>query len=77
MPSKHNTKKLVMYSKSDKIKIMINGKADELIQELFQAVLSRYQIGLETFIKGSDFVFGCVHLLYSKCHKIVSNWGRS
>ena len=67
MPSKHNTKELVMYSKSNKIKIMINGKA----------VFSRYQIGLETFIKGSDFVFGCVHLLYSKCHKIVSNWGRS
>ena len=26
-------------------------------------------------MKGSNFVFDCVHLLYYKCHKINSNRG--
>ena len=45
---------------SDNIKIMINDKAEEVIKELFQSLLSRYQIGLETSMKGSEFVFDCV-----------------
>ena len=26
-------------------------------------------------IRGNDFIFDCVHLLYYKCHKIDSNQG--
>ena len=55
-----------MHSKSDSKEIMINDKADEVIEELF----SRYQIRLETSMKGRDFIFDCVNLLYYKCHKI-------
>ena len=29
--------------------------------ELFQSLFSRYQVGLETSMKGSDFLFDCVH----------------
>ena len=36
---------LVMHSKSDKIEIIINDKADEVTEELFQSFLSRYHIG--------------------------------
>ena len=61
-----------MHSKSDNIEIMINDKADEFIEELFQSFLSRYQIRLEISIRGSDFIFDCVHLLYYKCHKIIN-----
>ena len=46
---------------------MINDKVDEI----FQSFLSKYQIGLETSIKGSDFVFDYDHLLYQKCHKKI------
>ena len=42
---------------------MINGKADEVTEELFQSPLSKYQVGLETSMKTSDFIFDCVHLL--------------
>ena len=56
-----------MHAKSDKIEIMINDKADGVIEELFQSLVSRYQIGLETSMRGSDFIFNCVHLLYYKC----------
>ena len=54
----------MMHSKSDNKKIM---------EELFQFVLSRYRIGLETSMKGSAFVFDCVHLLCYKCHEINLN----
>ena len=59
-----------MHSKSDKIERMISNKGDEVIEELFESFLNRYQIGLETSVRGSDFIFDCVHLLYCKCHKI-------
>ena len=41
----------MIHSKNDNIKIMINDKADEVTEELFQSLLSRYQIGLERSIK--------------------------
>lgn len=43
--------------KSDNIKIMSHDKADEVIGELFKSHLSRYQIGLETLMKGNNFIF--------------------
>ena len=49
---------------------MVNYKVDEFIKELCQSRLSRYKIGLETSMKGSDFAINCVHLLCYKCHKI-------
>ena len=39
---------------------MILDKADEVTEELFQSLLYRREIGLETPMKGSDFVFDCV-----------------
>ena len=66
-----------MYSKSDNKEIMITDKPDEFIEELFQPLLSRYQVGLETSMKGSDFIFDCAHLLYYKCHKIGFKRGGS
>ena len=36
-----------------------------------------YQIGLETSMKGSVFIFGYVHILYCKCHKIDFKGGGS
>ena len=77
MPSKDNDKQSVMDSRSDGIEIMINDKSNEIIEELFQSLLSRYQIGLETSIGGSDFIFDFAHLLYYKCHKIDLKYGGS
>ena len=54
--------------------IMINDEADEVIQELFDLLKNRYQNNLE-LMKGSEFVFDCVQLLYYKCHKINPNCG--
>ena len=50
---------------------MINDKVDEVIEKRFQSFLCRCQIGLETLMKGSEFVFECVHLLHYKCNKVI------
>ena len=55
---------------------MINDQVDEVIKELFDSLKIRYQNTLE-FMKGSEFVFGYVQLLYYKCHKINPNPGGS
>ena len=50
MSSKDTDEECLMHLKSDNIEIMISDKADELIKELFESLLSRYQIGLETIM---------------------------
>ena len=65
-----------MHSKSDNIEMMMNDKADEIIEELFDSFQKRYQNNLES-MKGSEFVFNYVQLLYYKCHKINPNRGGS
>ena len=71
-----NHEERVMHSKSDNIEILINDEADELIKQLLGSLRNRYQNNLQ-LIKGSEFVFDYVHLLYYKCHKINPNRGGS
>ena len=42
-----------------------------------KSILNRYQVGLETSMRGSDFILDCVHLLCYKCHRINPNHDRS
>ena len=35
-------------------------RADEIIEDLFESILNRYQIGLETSMGGSHFIFDCI-----------------
>ena len=45
MSSKDHDEELLMHSKSDKMEIIINDKAEEVIEKLFQSLLCRYQMG--------------------------------
>ena len=63
--SKGNDEERAMHSKSDNIEIMMNYKADEIIRELFDSLKIRYQNNLES-MKGSEFAFDYVYLLYYK-----------
>ena len=47
MPFKPNDQKRVMNLKSDNIEIMKNDQTDKVIEEIFQSLLSGYQIGLD------------------------------
>ena len=42
---------------------MINDEADEAFKELFESLISNYQIGLEDSIKGSGFIFDYVDVI--------------
>ena len=55
------------------MKLMINDKEDDVIEKNFQSLLSRYQIRLETSMKGSGFIFGCLNLLQYKFHRKILN----
>ena len=47
----------VMHSKSNNIEFMPYNNVKEVVNELFELPFSRYQIGSETSIRGSDFNF--------------------
>ena len=64
MPSKDTDEERSSHSKSDKLEIMINDKADEVTEELFESLLSIYQTDLETTVTGSSLIFDHVNLLY-------------
>ena len=72
----YNDEECVMHSKKDKTEIMINDEADEVMKELFDSLKNRYQNNLES-MKGCEFVFDHVHLLYYKCRKTNPNRGGS
>ena len=56
---------------------MIGNETDEIIRELFESLLQRYQRDLEEKLKGSEFVFDSVDLLCYKLHKISLNRNES
>ena len=56
---------------------MIHNETDEIIEKLLESHLQRYQKDLEEKMRGSEFVFDSVDLLYYKLYKISLNRGRS
>ena len=59
-----------MYTKSDNIDIMIGVGTDEIIKNLFNSLLRRYQEGLLISMRGSEFVFDYTELLIYIFHKV-------
>ena len=56
---------------------MIDYETDDIIKELFESLKKRHQEKFETKIKGSQFVFESVDLLYYILHEISLNRGGS
>ena len=71
--SKDSEETRTMHTKSHNIEIMVGGETDEIIEELFECLLQRYQVGLEEKMRGGEFVFDSVSLLHYKLHKISLN----
>ena len=57
-----------MASKSDNVEIMIGYETDDINNKLFESFKKIYKKGLETKVKGSQFVFESVDLLYQVDH---------
>ena len=66
-----------LHTKSNNIEIINGIETNDIINELFKSFLRRYQEGLETKMKGSEFIFESVDLLYYSLHKISLNRGGS
>ena len=67
----------LMHWKSDNVKTKRGVDANDTIQELISTFLQRYQEGLETKLKGSDYIFNHVNLLEYHVHKVSLNQGSS
>ena len=52
-----------IYTKSDNILIMNGVETEDIINELINTFSKRYQEGLETKMRGSNFTVDCVDLL--------------
>ena len=73
MSSKDSNEMRIIHSNSDIIEILKGNEADEIIKEIFDSLLQKYKKGLEESMKGSEFVFDTVDLLYYKLRKISLN----
>ena len=67
----------VMYTKSDNVEIRIGDDINDVIKELFKSLLKRYQENLQEKMRGSEFGFDGVNLLYYDFNKISLNRGGS
>ena len=67
----------IMHSKSDNVEIMSGLDTNDIIEELIDTFGKRYQDGLETKMKGSNYVFERVELLEYHFHKISLHRGGS
>ena len=74
-PDSHETR--IMHTKSDNMEIMIGSDTNEVIKEHFKSFLQRYQEGLQEKMRGSDFAFEGVNLMYYDFNKINLNRGGS
>ena len=66
-----------MYTKSDNVEIRIGDDINDVIKELFKSLLKRYQENLQEKMRGSEFGFDGVNLLYYDFNKISLSRGGS
>ena len=67
----------VVYTKSDNIEIRIGDDINDVIKELFKSLLKRYQEILQEKMRGLEFGFDGVNVLYYDFNKISLNRGGS
>ena len=56
---------------------MIGSETDEIIEELFESFLQKYHEGLEESMRGSEFVYDSVDVLYYNLNKVSLSRGGS
>ena len=66
-----------MYIRSDNIEIMFGDDNDDIIEQLFQSLLQKYEENLQNKMTGSEFEFDGVNFLYYDFNKTTINRGGS
>ena len=59
-----------MRTKSHNVEILMGSETNDIIKELFESILQKYQEGLIEKMRESEIVFDSVDLLYYQLHKI-------
>ena len=59
-----------MHTKSNNVEIMIGSETDKIVEDLFKSFLQKYQEGLEESMRGSEFVYDSVKVLYYNLNKV-------
>ena len=75
--SKDAEEERVMHSKSNNMKFTFYNDANDVVDELVESLCSRYQDNLETSVRGNDFIFDSIQLIYYKYNKVNFRCGGS
>ena len=75
--SKDSDEIRTMHIKSNNVEIMVVSETDEIIEDLFESFLQKYQEGLEESMRGSKFVYDSVDVLYYNLNKVSLSRGGS
>ena len=62
-----------MYTRSDNVEIIFGDDNDDIIEQLFESLLQKYEENLLNKMKGSDFEFDGVNFLYYDFNKTSIN----
>ena len=63
----------IMYTRSDNIEIMFGDDNDDIIEQLFESLLQKYEENLQNKMRGSEFEFDGVNFLYYDFNKTSIN----
>ena len=68
--SKDSDETRTMHTKTNNVEIMIGSETNEIIKELFESFLQKYQERLEESMRGSEFVYDSVDVLHYNLNKV-------
>ena len=66
-----------MHTKSNNVEIMVGSETNEIMEDLFKSFLQKYQEGLEESVRGREFVYDSVDVLYYNLNKVSLSRGGS
>ena len=66
-----------IHTKSNNAEIMMGSETDEIIEDLFESILQKYQEGLEESMRESKFSYDRVDVLYYNINKVSLSRGGS
>ena len=68
--SKDSDETRTMHTKSNNVEIMMGSETDEIIEDLFEFFLQKYQEGFEESMRGSELAYDSVNALYCNLNKV-------
>ena len=66
-----------MHTRSNNVEVMVGSETKEIIMKLFESFLQKYQEKLEESMRGSQFVYDSVDVLYYNLNKVSLSRGGS